>query len=129
MSCVKFRPLIVIGLGALVVTAARLSADSGSAGPRAESCGVPSGAAPGKTGNGPGLPRFPPNEYPVKLPAMSLLGARTDLPSPYRSGMSGGQLPEGRKWGSTASISIAPDGKLWVTDRCGASGSGAILML
>ena len=55
---------------------------------------------------------------------MSLLGARNDLPNPYRPGVSWGQLPEGRKWGSTASITTAPDGKLWVVDRCGVSGAG-----
>ncbi len=52
------------------------------------------------------------------------LGARNDLPNPYRPGVSWGQLPEGRKWGSTASIATAPDGKLWVVDRCGVSGAG-----
>jgi len=35
-----------------------------------------------------------------------------------------GQLPPGRKWGSTASITTAPDGTIWVVDRCGNSGAG-----
>ncbi len=61
--------------------------------------------------------RFP------QLPAVSPLGARNDLPNPYRPGVSWGQLPGGRRWGSTAGITIAPDGHLWAIDRCGASGS------
>jgi DNA-binding beta-propeller fold protein YncE len=35
-----------------------------------------------------------------------------------------GQLPAGRKWGSTASVTTGPDGTIWVTDRCGNSGAG-----
>jgi hypothetical protein len=113
--------LAVVAIGALVLGAARLNADSGSPGPLAQSCGVPPAAA---AAGGRGLPQFPPDQYPVKLPPVSLLGARNDLPNPYRPGVSWGQLPEGRKWGSTASITTAPDGKLWVVDRCGVSGAG-----
>ena len=69
-------------------------------------------------------PIFPPGQYPVKLPAVSLLGARNDLPNPYQAGVDWGQLPEGRKWGSTASVVTAPDGTIWVIDRCGVSGAG-----
>jgi len=60
----------------------------------------------------------------VSLPAISLLGARNDLPNPYEAGVDWGQLPAGRKWGSTASVTTAPDGSIWVTDRCGNSGAG-----
>ena len=35
-----------------------------------------------------------------------------------------GHLPAGRKWGSTASVTTAPDGTIWVVDRCGVSGAG-----
>jgi hypothetical protein len=59
----------------------------------------------------------------LELPAVSPLGARNDLPDPYRPGVSWGQLPNGRKWGSTAGIAIGPDGNIWAIDRCGASGS------
>ena len=112
-------------IGVLVLAAVRLSAQSGSPGPLARSCGVPPAAASGgQAGGSRELPQFPPGQYPVKLPSVSLLGARNDLPNPYSAGVSWGQLPEGRKWGSTASITSAPDGKLWVVDRCGASGSG-----
>src|SRR5437899_6362449 len=97
---------------------------SGSPGPLADSCGV--SAQPGAQGQGArGTPVFPPGQYPVKLPAVSLLGARNDLPNPFRAGVHWGQLPDGRKWGSTAGVSAAPDGKtIWAIDRCGASGAG-----
>lgn len=48
------------------------------AGPAAYSYGVP----PAQAGGGRGQqPMFPLGQYPVKLPAVSLLGARNDLPS------------------------------------------------
>ena len=115
----------VVAVGVLTLATVRLSAEGGSPGPLAQSCGVPPAAASsGQAGGSPELPQFPPGQYPVKLPSVSFLGARNDLPNPYGPGVSWGQLPEGRKWGSTASITTAPDGKLWVVDRCGASGSG-----
>jgi hypothetical protein len=107
----------------LVLAAVTLRAESGSPGPLAQSCGVPPTAV-GEAPAGRGLPQFPLGQYPVKLPPVSLFGARNDLPESYRPGASWGQLPEGRKWGSSASITVAPDGNLWVVDRCGASGSG-----
>jgi hypothetical protein len=116
--------LLVIAAVGLVATAEGLKAE-GSPGPLASSCGAPAaGAASGRAGAGRGLPVFPPDQFPVKLPAVSLLGAHNDLPNPYRPGVSWGQLPEGRKWGSSASVITAPDGTIWVVDRCGASGAG-----
>ena len=56
-------------------------------------------------------------------PPVSLLGARNDLPNPYLAGLSWGQLPDGRKWGSTAGIALGLDGNIWALDRCGVSGS------
>jgi DNA-binding beta-propeller fold protein YncE len=91
------------------------------AGPLAYSCGVP--MTPAAAGHGL-QPVFPTGQYPVKLPAVSLLGARNDLPNPYHPGVDWGQLQPGRKWGSTASVTTAPDGTIWVVDRCGNSGSG-----
>jgi DNA-binding beta-propeller fold protein YncE len=101
---------------------------STSAGPQATSCGNPigAGAAAPAAGRG-GEPIFPPGQYPVQLPAKSLLGAPNDLPNPFMAGVDWGQLPEGRKWGSTASITTAPDGTIWVADRCGKSGAGGEL--
>jgi sugar lactone lactonase YvrE len=97
-----------------------------SAGPLADSCGVPpaSDGGRGQTA-GRGIPVFEPGQYPVKLPPSSLLGARNDLLNPYQAGVHWGQLPAGRKWGSTAGVYAAPDGRsIWVIDRCGASGAG-----
>lgn len=92
------------------------------AGALAYSCGAPTTQE--DSGQQPAQPVFPPGEYPVKLPTVSLLGARNDLPDPYRAGEDWGQLPAGRKWGSTASVTTAPDGTIWVVDRCGNSGAG-----
>ena len=98
---------------------------SGSPGPAADTCGVPAGApASAPAGNRGQQPVFPAGQYPVQLPAVSLLGARNDLPNPFRPGVDWGQLPPGRTWGSTASITTAPDGTIWVVDRCGNSGAG-----
>jgi 6-bladed beta-propeller len=116
--------VLTVAAIAMLAGAGRLNAQAqnGSPGPLAESCGVP--PASSSAGAGRSLPVFPPGQYPVKLPPASLLGARNDLPNPYRPGASWGQLPEGRKWGSTASVTTAPDGTIWVADRCGNSGAG-----
>jgi streptogramin lyase len=117
---------------ATVVTLTRLSAAqttppfpappaSSSAGSLAYSCGVPPNPAPAGRG---APPVFPSGQYPVQLPAVSMQGARNDLPNPYKDGVDWGQLPAGRKWGSTASVTTAPDGTIWVVDRCGNSGAG-----
>jgi sugar lactone lactonase YvrE len=42
-------------------------------------------------------------------------------PNPYPAGVTFGQLPDGRKWGATAGVDIAPDGTIWAYDRCGAN--------
>src|SRR6266702_2851504 len=64
-----------------------------------------------------------PLQFP-RLPKESPFGVRNDLPNPYREGVSWGKLPEGRKWGSTASVTVGPDGSVWVVDRCGVAGAG-----
>jgi hypothetical protein len=92
----------------------------GSAGAMANTCGV----TPADAGVPPQQAIFPPGQYPVVLPAASLLGARNDLPNPYQAGVDFGQLPAGRTWGSTASVTVAPDNTIWVIDRCGNSGAG-----
>jgi hypothetical protein len=92
------------------------------AGPAAYTCGNPTNP-PQISGRG-AQPIFPPGQFRVSLPAISLLGARNDLPNPYEAGVDWGQLPAGRKWGSTASVTTAADGTIWVTDRCGNSGAG-----
>ena len=42
-----------------------------------------------------------------------------DLPNPYRIVPNWAQLPDGRKWGATAGVDVAPDGTIWSYDRCG----------
>ena len=44
-----------------------------------------------------------------------------DAPDPYQRGTSFAQLPDGRVWGSTAGVAVAPDGTIWAYDRCGAN--------
>jgi DNA-binding beta-propeller fold protein YncE len=42
------------------------------------------------------------------------------LPNPYRTIANWGELPDGRKWGSTSAVAIDPDGtSVWVAERCG----------
>lgn len=60
-----------------------------------------------------------------QAPPVSPLGAPNDLPNPYRPGLSWGQLPDARKWGSTAGIAIGRNGNIWAIDRCGVSGLSA----
>jgi DNA-binding beta-propeller fold protein YncE len=58
----------------------------------------------------------------LPLAAIAVLqGQSTPLPNPYRAIERWGQLPEGRSWGSTSAIDVAPDGHLWVAERCGAN--------
>ena len=95
------------------------SPPAGSQSLNADSCGVPAVPPP----NAP-PPAFPDGKYPVSLPAVSLLGARNDLPTPYRSGVHWGTLPDGRRWSSTAGVTAAPDGTIWALDRCGQAGAG-----
>ena len=112
---------ILVADGRTHAQASRAISLTGSPGPAANSCGAP--ATPPSTSRGQ-PPVFPSGQYPVQLPAVSLQGARNDLPNPYRPGVDWGHLPEGRTWGSTASVTAAPDGTLWVVDRCGNSGAG-----
>ena len=45
-----------------------------------------------------------------------------DLPAPYGSATSFGQLPAGRSWGGTTAVAVDPDGRsVWVFERCGGS--------
>jgi len=48
--------------------------------------------------------------------------APTDAPNPYETIDDFFKMPEGRTWGSTSAVDIAPDGKtIWVAERCGAN--------
>ena len=128
---VRFVALVVVVSGVVAIvtpgrgtTRAQTPSSGSSAGPAASSCGAPTTPPVGGRGQQPAQPVFPAGAYPVALPAVSLLGARNDLPNPFQPGVDWGQLPEGRKWGSTASVTTAPDGSIWVVDRCGNSGAG-----
>jgi NHL repeat. len=45
-----------------------------------------------------------------------------DLPNPYATVENWAKMPEGRTWGATSAVDIAPDGKsIWVAERCGAN--------
>jgi DNA-binding beta-propeller fold protein YncE len=48
-----------------------------------------------------------------------------DAPNPYQRGISFAPLPDGRAWGSTAGVTVAPDGTIWAYDRCGANSCAA----
>ena len=101
---------------------------AGSPGPHADSCGLNDPA--GRTVvEQPTLEVYRPGEYPVQLPAVSLLGAPNDLPNPYEAGVHWGALPDGRHWGSTAGITTGPDNTIWAIDRCGLRGTGGTLCL
>ena len=39
--------------------------------------------------------------------------------NPYLPVEGWAKLPEGREWGSTSAVDIAPDGTIWVAERCG----------
>lgn len=56
----------------------------------------------------------------VPLNAQSSYAAPNDgLPNAYRVIPNWAKLPDGRPWGATAGIAIAPNGNIWVIDRCG----------
>src|SRR5579883_2244983 len=61
----------------------------------------------------------------IVLPAKTDLPASyappNDAPNPYQTIEGWAQLPDGRKWGSTAGVDIGPDGNVWAYDRCGAN--------
>jgi sugar lactone lactonase YvrE len=49
----------------------------------------------------------------------SSLAADNGLPDPYKAVANWAKLPEGRKWGAAGGVFGAPDGNIWVFDRCG----------
>lgn len=45
-----------------------------------------------------------------------------DAPNPYETVSGYFKMPEGRTWGSTSAVDVAPDGRtIWVAERCGAN--------
>ena len=117
-----------VHIGALILGGASVLALASGA-PQAQStlppgyaCGAPAAPTPPPAQGG--TPVFPEGQYPISLPSVAPHGVRNDLPNPYQAGVNWGVLPQGRTWGSTASITTAPDGTIWVIDRCGVSGAG-----
>ena len=53
--------------------------------------------------------------------AIGLGASPTAQPNPYQTIEKWGQLPAGRAWGSTSAVDVAPNGNLWVAERCGAN--------
>ncbi len=43
------------------------------------------------------------------------------LPSGHITVLNWAKFPDGRRWGSTAGVDVAPDGTIWAYDRCGAN--------
>ena len=58
---------------------------------------------------------------PLLAPAQPSYAPPNDGPNPYRTVTGWAQLPDGRKWGSTAGVAVGPDGNIWAYDRCGAN--------
>src|SRR5690242_15355476 len=46
------------------------------------------------------------------------------LPNPYRAIPNWAQLPDGRSWGATAGVAVAPNNHVWAVDRCGSNKHG-----
>ena len=61
---------------------------------------------------------------PIVAAAALVIGSGapiTGQPNPYTTIEKWGQLPEGRPWGSTSAVDVAPNGHIWVAERCGAN--------
>ena len=114
-SAIKQRLLAAVCVTVLAgfASQAQAAAAGGSPNPLADTCGAGLGAMP------------PADDFPVKLPAVSLLGARNDLPQPYEKGIHWGQLPNGRVFGAPIGIDLARDGTIWVFDNCAVGGPPA----
>jgi sugar lactone lactonase YvrE len=62
------------------------------------------------------------------MAAAAVSGAATNpqppnaQPNPYRTLEGWARMPEGRTWGATSAVEVAPDGRsIWVAERCGAN--------
>jgi DNA-binding beta-propeller fold protein YncE len=59
----------------------------------------------------------------LTLLAQSQMAPANDAPNPYATVEGWARMPEGRAWGSTSAVAIAPDGKsVWVAERCAQNG-------
>ncbi len=58
----------------------------------------------------------------ARLAGQAAAQPTNDVPNPYQPVENYFKLPEGRSWGSTSAVDIAPDGKtIWIAERCGAN--------
>ncbi|HXG86692.1 MAG TPA: peptidyl-alpha-hydroxyglycine alpha-amidating lyase family protein [Vicinamibacterales bacterium] len=54
--------------------------------------------------------------------AQTAVAPTNDASNPYQTVEGFFKMPEGRTWGSTSAVDVAPDGKtIWVAERCGAN--------
>lgn len=54
--------------------------------------------------------------------SQSAVQPTNDAPNPYTTVEGWAKLPEGRTWGATSAVDVAPDGtSIWVAERCGAN--------
>ena len=62
----------------------------------------------------------------VPASAQLVNGPTNHHPNPYATINDYFVLPDGREWGSTSAVDIAPDGtSIWVAERCGANSCAA----
>jgi sugar lactone lactonase YvrE len=60
---------------------------------------------------------------PVRTAPRQTVGPTNDAPNPYETIEGWATMPEGRTWGATSAVDIAPDGKsVWVAERCAQNG-------
>ncbi len=103
-----YRQCVAAVVASTFLAQAALAA--GSPAPQADTCGSATPVA---------------DDFPVKLPRVSLLGARNDLPNPYEAGIHWGQLPNGRTFGAPIGLDNGRDGTIWVFDNCAVPGPPA----
>ncbi|HJR71216.1 MAG TPA: peptidyl-alpha-hydroxyglycine alpha-amidating lyase family protein [Gammaproteobacteria bacterium] len=63
--------------------------------------------------------RNPVRAAAAAIALLGLLACSRDVPNPYRAGTGLLQAPPGRTLGSMSMVDVAPDGTLWVAERCG----------
>jgi DNA-binding beta-propeller fold protein YncE len=62
------------------------------------------------------------SRLPVLMNVLAAAALAVAQPNPYRTVEGWAKMPEGRTWGSTSAVDIAPDGRsIWVAERCGAN--------
>lgn len=57
-------------------------------------------------------------QAPAAVPRAGHAAPRNDLPQPYRTTRDWGELPPGMKWPAVTAVEPAPDGSIYVVQRC-----------